>query len=361
MKDEKKIRLLIFVPTLQCGGSEKFISLLCNNINTSKFSICLAVLQNKNQFYEITNTAVTVIDFGTSRVRFALFKIKRLIKQYQPDIVFSAANHINLYLAIFRKMFSKNIKFIARESSIVSLNSKNANMPGLYDKLIKKYYKRFDIIVCQSKYMQQDLVANYNITADKTVVINNAILPKNVNENLLKQNKESNKFITVSRLSPEKGIERLIHAVGLLSIPFEFYIIGSGKQKAALQKLVTDLDLTKKVFFIPENKTPFEGMEDADLFLLGSYYEGFPNTLLEAGALGIPAVAFDAAGGIREIIENEKNGLLVDDNDIIGFATAITSALNNKFNRQQIANSTVKRFSADKMIATVEELFCAIL
>lgn len=361
MENKKKIKLLIFIPTLQCGGSEKFISLLCNNINTERFSVCLVVLQNEKQFYEITNPAVKIIDLQENRVRYALFKIKRIIRQHQPDIVFTTANHVNIYLAIFRRLFSKSIKFVARESSIVSLNTKNAAMPFLFDRLIKKYYHRFDIIICQGTYMQQDLVTHYNIAAGKTVIIHNATPKKNVGEFVAEQNKKLYKFITVCRLSPEKGIERLIHAVGLLSIPFEFYIIGNGKQKSELQKLAADLNLMKQIFFKPESKRPFEGMEDADLFLLGSYYEGFPNALIEAGALGIPAVAFDAAGGISEIIEDEKNGLLVDDNDIIGFAAAINRALSNKLNRQQVTESTEKRFSVNKMVTAVEELFSGMV
>lgn len=361
MEDTKKIRLLIIIPTLQCGGSEKFVSQLCNHINTGKFYVQLIILQNNNQFYEITNPAVNIISLNKRRVRFTLFKIKKLIHQFQPDIVFSAANHVNLYLAIFRNLFSKKIKFVARESSIVSLNTKNASMPLLYHRLIKKYYHRFNIIVCQGKYMQHDLLTQYGIDAAKTIIINNATTKNNVYEIPAKQINRPYKFITVSRLSPEKGIERLIHAVGLLSLPFEFYIIGDGIQKTALQKLVTKLNLHEQVFFIPENKNPFDGMEDADLFLLGSYYEGFPNALIEAGSWGIPTIAFDAAGGINEIIENEKNGLLVDDNDIIGFAAAINSALAINFNRKQIATDTEKRFSVNKMVQAMEKLFSEVI
>lgn len=361
MEDTKKIRLLIIIPSLQCGGSEKFVSQLCNHINTGKFCVQLVILQNNKQFYEITNPAVNIISLDKRRVRFTLFKIKKLIHLFKPDIVFSAANHVNLYLAIFRNLFSKKIKFIARESSIVSLNTKNASMPLLYHLLIKKYYQRFNIIICQGKYMQQDLLTHYGIDAAKTIIINNATAKNNVYEIPVKQIDRPYKFITVSRLSPEKGIERLIHAVGLLSLPFEFYIIGDGIQKTALQKLVIKLNLHEQVFFIPENKNPFNGMEDTDLFLLGSYYEGFPNALIEAGARGIPAIAFDAAGGINEIIENEKTGLLVDDNDIIGYAAAINRALEINFNRKQIATETEKRFSVNNMIQALEKLFSEVI
>jgi glycosyltransferase involved in cell wall biosynthesis len=358
----QKIKILVLTPSLQCGGSEKFVSLVCNHINTKMFSVCLVVIDNAKPFYKITNTEINVIDLQKSRVLFSLSAIKKAVKNFDPGIIFSTANHLNLYLAIFRNHFKPGIKFIAREASIVSINSRQAKMPALYSRLIKKYYNRFDRIICQSVYMQQDLVQHYHIDADKTTVIHNAVqelMPQPVLEE--KQNREQvYKFITVSRLSEEKGIERLIHAVGLLSVSFQYFIIGDGNRRNALQKLIEELQLQDKIFLLGEKKEPFGGMEDADLFLMGSYYEGFPNVLLEAGAHGIPVVAFNAPGGIAEIIAEKENGLLVDDNDIIGFATAINKGLVANFNRNTIIEATQKRFSIKSIIPVIEKLFLSL-
>lgn len=362
MNDIHKIRLLVLTPTLQCGGSEKFVSLVCNHINTKMFSVCLVVIDNARPFYEITNAEINVIDLQKSRVLFSLPAIKKAVKDYDPDIIFSTANHLNLYLAIFRNHFKPEINFIAREASIVSINSRQAKMPALYNRLIKKYYNRFDVIVCQSAYMQQDLVQHYHIDAGKTIVIHNAVqelMPQPVREE--KQIRDQvYKFITVARLSEEKGIERLIHAVGLLSVPFQYFIIGEGGKRNALQKLIEELQLQDTVFLLGEKKAPFSGMEDADLFLMGSYYEGFPNVLLEAGAHGIPVIAYNAPGGIAEIIIENENGLLVDDNDVIGFASAIKKALAINFNRNNIIETTHKRFSIHSIIAVIEKLFLSL-
>jgi glycosyltransferase involved in cell wall biosynthesis len=359
LTEGSKIKLLIFTPTLQCGGAEKFVSLVCNHIDTEKFSVCLAVLSNARPFYEIKNPAVELIDLGESRVRYSLIKIKRAVKDYQPDIVFTTANHLNLYFAIFRNWFPGQIKFVARESSIVSINSQRAKMPGLYNRLIKKYYNRFDAVICQSTYMQQDLIRNYNIAAGKTTVIHNAaetLLPGTPAMPADATADKVYKFVTVARLSEEKGIERLIHSVGLLSVPFRFYIIGEGDKRNELQKLVNELELQDRIFLIGEKMNPFAGMEDADLFLMGSYYEGFPHALLEAQALGIPVIAFNSPGGIGEIIIDVENGLLVDDNDILGFAAAVNKGLSLGFNRNKITGSAQKRFSLSTMMKKLEDL-----
>jgi glycosyltransferase involved in cell wall biosynthesis len=97
--------------------------------------------------------------------------------------------------------------------------------------------------------------------------------------------------------------------------------MGDENKRKELQELINELQLQDRVHLMGEEAGPFAGMEDADLFLMGSYYQGFPNALLEAGAMGIPVIAFDVPGGISEIITGET-GMLVEDNDMIAFATA---------------------------------------
>lgn len=358
--NETRVRLLIITPTLESGGSEKIVSLVCNHINTDLFSVCLVVVNNSNPFFKIQNPAVKVISLKKKRVLFSLPAIKTAVKNFKPHIIFSTANHLNLYLAVFRNHFNPAVKFIAREANIVSINSKEARMPLLYNRLIKMYYNRFDHIICQSVYMRQDLEKHYHIPLHKTTVIPNAVQEVSARQFPQQKNKPEGhtyKFITVARLSQQKGIERLIHAVGLLSVSFNYYIIGKGNKREALQKLIDELQLQEKVFLSGEKEHPFAGMEDSDLFLMGSYYEGFPNALLEAGAHGIPVVAFDAPGGIAEIITDNENGLLVDDNDIIAFAEAINKALEHNFNRDQITEATKNRFSVNSMMTAMENIF----
>ena len=98
-------------------------------------------------------------------------------------------------------------------------------------------------------------------------------------------------------------------------------------------------------------------MEDAALFLMGSYYEGLPNSLLEAGMLGIPVIAFDAPGGIHEIIIQGENGLLVTGDDENAYAAAIQNAVQMNFDRNAIIEMTKKRFGVNHIIPQIEDLF----
>ncbi len=350
---------MIVTPTLVCGGSEKFVSMICNHIDTQLFSVCLVVINNDEPFYPIENPEVEVVDLKKKRVLFSLPAIQSTVKKFEPDIIFSTANHLNLYLAIFRNRFKAHIQFIAREASVVSINIRESKMPALYSWLIKKYYNRFNLVICQSVYMQEDLVSHFHINKHQTTVMHNAVQEVYVKpaEKNLQPAEKRYKFITVARLHAVKGIERLIHAAGLLSISYQYYIIGEGDRRNELQQLITDLQLQDKVFLTGEKTDPFEGMEDADLFLMGSYYEGFPNVLLEAGARGIPAIAFRVPGGISEIIMERENGLLIEDNDIIAYAATINSCDFVHFNRNTILETTNRRFNVNQMIIRFQNIF----
>ena len=344
------------MPTLECGGLERNVSTICNNIDTSKYDVTLAVLNNANPFFRITNPAIKLIDLHISHVRGSLFTILKLAKRSKPDIILSTANHLNLLFAIFKWMFPKEIKIIARESSIVSINTKRSHSPKIFHWLLSTFYKKLDLIICQSKYMQDDLVSNYHIPLNKTRIIHNAVtVPQ------LKTDPDHSetfaKLITVARLSKEKGLDRLIKAVAQLNIPYRFTIFGEGDKQEELERLIIELSLQGHVVLAGSHNQPFARVAGPDLFLMGSHYEGFPNAMLEAISAGIPVVAFNAPGGIAELVVNYENGILVEGNDEKVFAEAIQKALDFEFDKKTIQEFALSRFSVDAIMNEWDKLF----
>jgi len=351
-----KVKLLIVVPTLECGGVERNVAIICNNMDTAKYDVTLAVLNNANQFFKITNQDVKLVNLQIANVRKSLFRILRLSKKIRPDIILTTANHLNLFFGIFKWLFPKRIKIIARESSIVSINTQRTWNPVVYHWLLRVFYKKINMVVCQSKHMQDDLVANYNIKIGRTCIIHNAIIPASINPAPSTQEPYAN-LITVARLSKDKGLDRLIKAVSLLKIPYRFTIIGEGYMRQPLQELINELSLQQYVFLAGRNEQPFTQVQNPDLFLMGSYYEGFPNAMLEAISLGIPVVAFNAPGGIAELMINNENGILVESSDERSFVDAIQKALDSKFDKTKIRDEALKRFNIDKIMKQWYELF----
>lgn len=345
---------MVIIPTLECGGSERYVSLLCNHISVERFDLTLVVLDNSHPFYSINAHHLELVDLGIKRVRNSLFAIRNIAAKKNPDIIFCTANHLNLMMATFRWMFPKKIRFIARESSIVSINSQRTPYPALYRQLMKRFYPRFDLVICQSVWMQKDLVGAFRFPIEKTVVIPNMLESTEWETPMPPVTKTGHRFITVARLSEEKGLARLIRSVAALDIPFEYHIIGEGNERKQLQKLINELGLEKKIFLEGEKIEPFRHMADADLFLMGSHYEGFPNALCEAAMAGIPSIAFDAPGGIGEIIRDGENGLLVKDGDEAAFCTSIKKALAMSFDREKIKADIKKRYSVGRVLPMIE-------
>ena len=351
-----KIKLCIIHPNFKCGGSERFISIICNTINTDIFEVELYILDGSEQFYQITDPAIKVFTLNIKNVRRSLPAIVKIIKKSKPDILFTASNHLNLFLSIFKFLLPKKLKWVARESSIISINSKRSKYGKLYEWLIKIFYRNIDRIICQSVFMQLDMIKNYKIKKENTIIIYNPVEEIEVTGNAYVPGpKPVYKFFTVGRLSPEKGIDRLLQALALCKMDFTFYIIGDGSEKASLQHLAAKLNIQHKVFFEGQRSHPYYNMQDADLFLIGSHYEGFPNALLEAGMLGIPVAGFNSPGGIAEIIDEGVNGFLADNNNIPSLAEIIGKALSHTFNREQIRTLTREKFSATKITRQFED------
>jgi glycosyltransferase involved in cell wall biosynthesis len=109
------------------------------------------------------------------------------------------------------------------------------------------------------------------------------------------------------------------------------------------------------VNFSAQHEQPFAGKENSQVYLMGSLYEGFPNAVIEANAVGIPVVAKDVPGGISDIIIDADNGFLtVSDDD---FRKKILIATTYPFNRKHISESAIQRFEIKKMTTSIVTLF----
>ncbi|MBS4218976.1 CDP-glycerol glycerophosphotransferase family protein [Bacillus sp. FJAT-49711] len=121
-------------------------------------------------------------------------------------------------------------------------------------------------------------------------------------------------FVTMGRLSPEKGQDNLINAFARYHIEnpnSKLYILGDGALKKQLQILIKELKLIGSVFLLGQVENPFSFLKKCDCFVLSSHYEGQPMVLLEAMTLGMKIIATDIVAN-RTVLEDGKYGLLVE-------------------------------------------------
>ena len=156
-------------------GTEKNAITIINNINKEKYELSVAIINVKENLNHISLDKENIYDLGSKRALFSLYGCYKIIKKLKPDIVFSFMHHINIVVGLTRLFNFEVNKFIARESNIPSLDNQNLKFSKFQKLLYKLFYKYFDVVICQSQEMQDDIISYAGIPKEKTIIISNAI------------------------------------------------------------------------------------------------------------------------------------------------------------------------------------------
>ena len=360
-------RVLLFVMhELSVGGAERVVTNLVNNLDREKFDIHLCLFKKKGGLIDALAEDITLHDLQASRVLAGGYKLFALILQLKPDVVFSSITHVNLLLGFFIPLlrpFCGHTKFMTREVNIPSIRAEH--LPG--SKRLDRFYRRlihnFDCIIAQSSFMKRDIYLSYGTDEDKVVVVNNPIDTSRIRSALGHEVSRGKLFDTdktvilaVGNLRRQKGFDILLKAMPLLSDRFHLYLLGEGKERGVLEKMIVELGLSEKVTLLGAHNNPYIYMKNADIIVLSSRYEGFPNVILEANACGKFVIAFECPGVGSEIIENNVNGLLVECGNYKKLAEAIEKH-SRVAHDEAIIKETTARYAVQNIVKEYERLF----
>ena len=318
------------------GGAERQIILLSNQMARRGYDVTLCVLCEYKSKYVIDDVVrfidLTSVEGGGLSIWKRYKAFRKLVIEDQPDIIVN----YNLQSAYFCLAIPKK----ARGKVVYSERGDpyDSEYSGLLGKIRDLTVPRMDGLVFQSEGAR-DFFAE--TVKRKSVVIHNSVnVPQ---EQFPMPTVREKKIVNVGRLHPQKNQKLLIEAFSKIASTFTEYsldIYGDGALKDELQKQIDDLGLTERVHLNASRKDVWQCIYTASLFVLTSDYEGMPNALMEAMALGLPCIATDCRpGGARTLIEDGVNGYVVPLGDAETLAEKMNYMLSHKEEAERMAKN----------------------
>lgn len=317
------MKVCFLVSNLMSGGVERTVVYVSKYF--AKHGVDTTILSLSNEIFYTVDPAVKLKTLGIPRGYSNPFQ--KIIRMYsrmngvrknilgeQYDVVFCMAPEMARYIMPIRK--SGAFKLISSERN-------NPKFDNERDKRIKeKLFPQCDGIVFQTRRAMECFPKSIQ---ERGVVIPNAVGNELAYE-IQAASVKKKKFSAVGRLTKQKDYETMIRAFALFcrdNEDYELEIFGKGEDEDKLRTLSSELNISERVKFLGVSQEALKRISDSQAFLLSSIYEGIPNVLLEAMAIGMPCISTDCPFGPRELIQNNDNGILVPVADVEAFAQAM--------------------------------------
>lgn len=316
------------------GGAERQIIMLSNEMAMRGHEVHMIVLNEFKSPYTISDN-VRVYDLsGRDDGRFGIvkrfFALKKTIARIKPDVTIN----YNLQGAYFSLIVGNSIcgKIVYSERG----DPYDKEYSGVLG-IIRDYTcRRMHGLVFQSEGARNFFSIG---SKQKSVVIHNSVAVPQCLYPIAE--KRDNRIVTVGRLHPQKNPHLLLNAFAKIAplypeIRLDFY--GDGELRDELQAKIDALGLISRVSLHSSRKDIFDWIRTARLFVLTSDYEGMPNALMEAMALGIPCISTDCRpGGARTLIDDGINGFIIPSGDVDALSQKIAYLLDNPTIAERVA------------------------
>lgn len=332
------MKFAFFMPYFRDGGVETTTARLADHLAERGIATHLVTFQHDSPYLE--DSPLKVIDLDARRTLTCTPKLVQYLRNERPDALISAHHFANIIAVVARAIAGVDTELIVTERLQIDYVLAESENPKdrLLPTLMRLTYPRADHIVTVSRDAGDALAEILGITPDRVEAIYNATL---VDELFEKANEpvdhpwfgedEPPVILGVGRLKPQKDFETLIRAFAEVREQRDarLIILGEGDQRPALTELATELGVSDDVDLHGFVDNPYCFMRNADVFVLSSRYEGMPNVLVEAAALGTPVVATDCPSGPRELLDGGTAGELVPVGGVDQMAESICYQLYN--------------------------------
>ena len=361
------MRITFVIPDLFAGGAQRVMVNMANYWARREWEVTILalagggaapffVLDSRVRYVSLSISGVSrhlLIGFWNNIRRIRV--LRKAIQRSRPDSVISFIDQTN----VLTVLATRGLRFTVVVSE--RIDPTMCSMGKLWGQLRWWTYSMADCIVVQSLGACAYFLPEFE---GRVVVIPNAVMVPPEGQVPDKPLALGRSIVAVGRLVASKRFDLLFKAFATLKDQYPEWtvtVLGDGPMRAELESLCAQLGLVGRVSFTGFVTDPYQHLRQASLFVLSSDYEGFPNALCEAMACGLPVIATDSSGGIREIIRNGENGLLVPPGDEKALAAAMARLMGDTVECQRLASRAVEvsqRFSVEKVMSLWEAVLC---
>lgn len=319
-------KLIVSCGTLCSGGAERVLSILSTPFAENYDEVIYLTWIDQPDFYTLDSRVKRICverECGSKVLIRKVWWFRNYIKRVKPSLVLSLLEPFNVMTCF---------SLIGVDAPVVVANRNDPRYVWgdfIHRILRSLAYRRSIGILTQTENNK-----NYfkNSLFDKAHVIYNPIFLPNEYVGKAITTKKKNRIVSVARITKQKNPEMLIRAFKKLYLKHPDYTLtmyGNGEDRDYVLDLVNKEGLSSCVFLPGAKSNIWDEIADAKCFVMTSWYEGMPNALLEAMCLGLPCVSTKVSGAV-DLIKSGENGILVDLDDDVSFAEALSQVIDKE-------------------------------
>ena len=368
-----KLRVGFVLTELIGGGAERSMLSIIGALDRDRFDPVLILFERRIEHDPPRDVPLHVLSrrgvVGPGRMVSRIFELAALARRERLDLLVSFLTGPNLVATLAARR--AGIPSLAGERSapsfVLSRTNRQLRAPWLWSLLVRRIYPLASAILANTEGAKQELVAWLGVAPERITVVPNPIDLDRVRalaaEPLDDPDLGSRPAIVhVGRFTYAKDHATLLHAFARVRAarPSMLVLVGGGEDEARVRALSVSLGLGRDVVFTGFTRNPYRYLARATLSVLSSRFEGLPNALIEAMALGIPIVSTACPYGPVELLHDGRCGVLVPVGDATALADAVIGLLDDRARRLALGaagRARAREFDVDRIAHRYEALF----
>jgi glycosyltransferase involved in cell wall biosynthesis len=297
-------RVAIILPSFGGGGAERVLLTFAKELDPARFAAEVVVIDGTGPWRSFVPDRIPVTDLQRKRIRAGLLPLAGALHRSRADVAVSTIGALNLALLALKPFLPAGLKVVVREANTPHRHAQSEVGRRLYRMAYRWLYRRAARVISPASFLIRELVEEFGVARDKITIIHNPVdvaALEAAAKMPVRAPGAGPRFVAVGRLTRQKGFDRLLEMMAADPSDAQLTILGDGPDRASLEAQRDELGLANHVALPGFSAEAPRFVAGADALLLPSRWEGLPNVVLEALALGTPVVATPESGGIGEI------------------------------------------------------------